>query len=41
MYENIQDYSVVKIDTPAPIFHLPYYCPIKDDEGMMELTDLL
>ncbi len=40
MFENDQDYSIVKIDTKAPSFNLPYYCPIKDDEGVMHLDDM-
>jgi len=31
---------IAKIDCPAPVFELPYYCPKKDDEGMLHLEDM-
>ncbi len=32
--------NIVKIDTPAPLFTLPAYDPIKDDETKVSLEDL-
>ena len=31
---------IAKIDCPAPVFELPYYCPKKDYEGMLHLEDM-
>ncbi len=39
--ENLEFYNdIVKIDTPAPLFTLPAYDPIKDDETKISLEDL-
>ena len=40
MCNNFEDFSIVKIDTPAPSFELPYYNPEKDDEGVLHLDDM-
>lgn len=40
MEECCAHFEVVKIDTPAPYFEMPYYNPITDDEGKIHLTDL-
>jgi peroxiredoxin (alkyl hydroperoxide reductase subunit C) len=32
--------EIVKIDNKAPKFNLPYYDPITDDEGKINLEDL-
>jgi peroxiredoxin (alkyl hydroperoxide reductase subunit C) len=37
---TIENFLIVKIDAPAPIFELPYYCPKKDDEGVLHLDDM-
>ncbi len=36
----VDDFMIAKIDCPAPVFELPYYCPKKDDEGMLHLEDM-
>jgi len=39
--ENLEFFNdIVKIDTPAPLFNLPAYDPIKDDETKVNLEDL-
>ena len=39
--ENLEFFNdIVKIDTPAPLFNLPAYDPIKDDETKINLEDL-
>lgn len=39
--ENLEFYNdIVKIDTPAPLFTLPAYDPVKDDETKVSLEDL-
>ena len=38
--ENIMDYEIVKIDSKAPIFEMPYYNPEKDDEWVLHLDDM-
>jgi len=39
--EELEFYNnIVKIDTPAPLFTLPAYNPIKDDETKISLEDL-
>lgn len=38
--EEYEIYDKVKIDTPAPLFNLPAYDPIKDDEVKVNLEDL-
>ncbi len=38
--EELQEYSIAKIDTKAPFFNLPYYEPKKDDESKISLEDL-
>lgn len=40
MCEHLCDLETAKIDHPAPGFHLPYYCPKKDDEGTLHLEDI-
>jgi alkyl hydroperoxide reductase subunit AhpC len=40
MCEHFPELEVAKIDCAAPIFELPYYCPIKDDEGVLHLQDM-
>ncbi len=35
-----EDYTIAKIDCPAPSFELPYYCPKKDDEWTLHLDDM-
>lgn len=40
MCEHFETLEIAKIDTPAPSFELPYYCPKKDDEWMLHLDDL-
>lgn len=35
-----ENFSIAKIDCPAPSFNLPYYNPEKDDEGILHLSDL-
>jgi len=39
--EELEYYNeYVKIDTPAPLFDLPAYDPIKDEETRVNLGDL-
>lgn len=39
--ENLEFFNeVVKIDNPAPLFDLPAYDPLKDDETRVNLADL-
>lgn len=39
--EELEYYTdIVKIDNPAPLFNLPAYDPIKDDETKVNLEDL-
>ncbi len=39
--EELEFYNnIVKIDTPAPLFNLPAYDPVKDDETKVSLEDL-
>ncbi|MDP5039233.1 MAG: redoxin domain-containing protein, partial [Candidatus Gracilibacteria bacterium] len=39
--ENLEIYSsIAKIDCPAPLFDLPAYDPIKDEETRVNLEDL-
>lgn len=38
--EELYYNEMVKIDTPAPLFDLPAYDPIKDDETKVSLEDL-
>jgi peroxiredoxin (alkyl hydroperoxide reductase subunit C) len=40
MFEDMNEYPIAKIDCPAPNFELPYYCPKKDDEGVLHLEDM-
>lgn len=40
MFEDINEYQIAKIDTPAPNFEMPYYNPLKDDEGRLHLEDM-
>lgn len=40
MCDHFEDFTIAKIDTPAPSFELPYYCPKKDDEGILHLDDM-
>lgn len=40
MCNSFEDYQIAKIDTPAPSFELPYYCPKKDDEWVLHLEDM-
>lgn len=40
MCTHYEDIPMVKIDTPAPSFELPYYCPKKDDEWVLHLDDM-
>ncbi len=41
MYTDIHDFpTLAKIDTLAPSFEMPYYCPKKDDEWVLHLQDL-
>ena len=35
-----EDFAIAKIDSPAPNFELPYYCPKKDDEWVLHLEDM-
>ncbi len=38
--DEMQEFRIVKIDTPAPYFSMPYYDPTSDDEGEIGLEDL-
>jgi peroxiredoxin (alkyl hydroperoxide reductase subunit C) len=40
MCNSFEDYQIAKIDCAAPSFELPYYCPKKDDEGILHLEDM-
>ena len=40
MCHNCEEFTIAKIDCPAPNFELPYYCPKKDDEGTLHLQDM-
>jgi alkyl hydroperoxide reductase subunit AhpC len=40
MCNSFEDYQIAKIDSPAPNFELPYYCPKKDDEWTLHLEDM-
>ena len=40
MCNSFDDFVIAKIDSPAPSFELPYYCPKKDDEGTLHLEDM-
>lgn len=40
MCNNFEDFTIAKIDNPAPSFELPYYCPKQDDDGVLHLNDM-
>lgn len=40
MYNDLEDFAIAKIDTPAPAFELPYYNPESDEDGVLHLEDM-